>query len=54
MFAVVTNYGYDTLKRYFNTDSLFLKSTRKKDDNGLPAYSNDPSKRYLHMLQLLM
>lgn len=45
LFAVVTNYGYDTLKRYFNTDNIFLRSYRKKDNNGLPNFSNDISKK---------
>ena len=30
MFAVVTNFGYDTLKKYFKTQHLFLRSSRKK------------------------
>lgn len=45
MFAVVTNYGFDTLKKYFNTDYVFLRSYRKKDINGLPEYSGDISKK---------
>lgn len=45
LFAVVSNYGYDTLKKYFNTESLFLRSYRKKDINGLPNYSDDVSKK---------
>ncbi|MBT2642209.1 DUF115 domain-containing protein [Bacillus sp. ISL-41] len=45
MFAVVTNYGFDTLKNYFKTKYIFLRSYRKKDSNGLPIFSKDPSKK---------
>lgn len=45
MFVVVTDAGYNALKRHFAKECIFLRSYHEKDKNGLPKFSDDLAKK---------
>jgi hypothetical protein len=46
MIIVITNYGFDALKKYFSKrEYIFLRACRKKENNGFPKFSSDISRK---------
>jgi hypothetical protein len=45
MFVVVTDAGYESLKKQFIKNCIFLRSYHESENNGQPKFSNDVSKK---------
>lgn len=45
MFVVVSNTSYPSLKKQFDKDCIFLRSYYELENNALPRFSNDVSKK---------